>query len=133
MEEIEGLTEEVERELAGLSRAEVPSSLIGQMVMERLRRLDHVAYVRFASVYRNFQDAESFTQEVEALLETGPSAPKSPGLSTELQAQFSLPFNGETPQTRRRGRPRRGLGTNQGVLNPLQGEATGESHGEADG
>ena len=47
---------------------EVDSSLIGEMVMERLRDLDEVAYVRFASVYRQFTDINTFVQEVEQLL-----------------------------------------------------------------
>jgi transcriptional repressor NrdR len=45
----------------------VPSRLIGDLVMEELRRLDEVAYVRFASVYRSFQDVTEFQQEIERL------------------------------------------------------------------
>ena len=47
---------------------EVQSSFIGELVMERLRDLDEVAYVRFASVYRQFTDINTFVQEVERLL-----------------------------------------------------------------
>jgi transcriptional repressor NrdR len=96
IEAIERLCDEIERGLSGLGRAEVPSSLIGQMVMERLRALDHVAYVRFASVYRNFQDIESFQKEVEALLDEASATKKGDGLSTAaMEAQLSLPLAGE--------------------------------------
>ncbi len=68
-EVIEGLAGEVEAELYKLGRAEVDSRLIGEMVMERLRELDDVAYVRFASVYRRFADVESLAEEIEELME----------------------------------------------------------------
>jgi transcriptional repressor NrdR len=50
-----------------MGEREVPSRLIGDLVMEELRRLDVVAYVRFASVYRSFQDVTEFQQEIERL------------------------------------------------------------------
>jgi len=65
---IESLVDDIEGELQKLGRAEVPSSRLGEMVMDRLRKLDHVAYVRFASVYREFKDVASFRQEIDALL-----------------------------------------------------------------
>ncbi|MFQ5815559.1 MAG: transcriptional regulator NrdR [Candidatus Hydrothermarchaeaceae archaeon] len=68
-EVVEGLAGEVEAELYKLGRAEVDSRLIGEMVMERLRELDDVAYVRFASVYRRFADVESLAEEIEELME----------------------------------------------------------------
>ena len=66
---IEKLVDEIEAELQQLGRAEIHSSSIGEMVMERLKDMDRVAYIRFASVYRDFADIESFKQEVEALQE----------------------------------------------------------------
>ena len=90
VEAIDGLVDQVERELSSLSRAEVPGAMIGQLVMEGLRSLDHVAYVRFASVYRNFTDLESFAKEVEALQREPDGNPASP-----LEAQLSLPMAGE--------------------------------------
>jgi transcriptional repressor NrdR len=51
---------------------EVPSSLVGQYVMDELRQLDEVAYVRFASVYRSFQDIEEFREEIERLRDSSP-------------------------------------------------------------
>ena len=72
---LEQMVEEIEGELQKLGRAEVPSSLIGEMVMERLRKIDHVAYVRFASVYREFKDVVSFKEEIDALLEQQAARP----------------------------------------------------------
>jgi transcriptional repressor NrdR len=63
------LVEDVENELFKLSKSEVSSQLIGELVMERLRLLDEVAYVRFASVYRKFQDKTEFVDELKNLLQ----------------------------------------------------------------
>ena len=65
--DIQTLADEIEDELSQQAGVEVPSSLIGEMVMERLKPLDRVAYVRFASVYRNFQDIEEFQDFVDDL------------------------------------------------------------------
>ena len=67
VEEIESLVATVERDLESTGRVEIPSDLIGQLIMEKLRALDRVAYVRFASVYRNFQDIANFAEEIESL------------------------------------------------------------------
>ena len=92
---VERLANEVEAELRRLGRAEVPSTLVGEMVMDRLRGLDHIAYVRFASVYREFTDLETLRKEVEDLA-TG----RAPAPANQLPL---LPE--ETPaQGRRRGR-----------------------------
>lgn len=74
---LEGLVAEVERELRSRYEREVPSKEVGELVMERLRALDQVAYVRFASVYRQFQDVRRFKEELERLLE-GAGAPDGP-------------------------------------------------------
>lgn len=68
MERLESLVNEVERELHGRLEREVSSGEIGEMVMERLREVDEVAYVRFASVYRQFKDINRFMQELQKLL-----------------------------------------------------------------
>ena len=68
MEQIEQLVEEVEKEIAQKTEMEVASTQIGEMVMVRLQRLDEVAYVRFASVYRQFKDVSQFMSEVKNLL-----------------------------------------------------------------
>jgi transcriptional repressor NrdR len=65
--QIEALVDEIQDEISRQAGVEVPSSLIGGMVMERLKPLDRVAYVRFASVYRNFQDVEEFQLFVDDL------------------------------------------------------------------
>jgi transcriptional regulator NrdR family protein len=67
MKDIERLVEEIEADLQSLGRSEIPSSLLGQLVMERLKRLDRVAYIRFASVYQDFKDIDSFEQAVREL------------------------------------------------------------------
>jgi len=66
---VEKMVEDIEAELYQLGHGEVPSSKIGEMVMERLRKVDRVAYIRYASVYRDFQDIESFEQAVKDLRE----------------------------------------------------------------
>ncbi|MGD1066791.1 MAG: transcriptional regulator NrdR [Vulcanimicrobiaceae bacterium] len=58
----------IERELFARGESEVPASLIGEKLMESLKRLDAIAYVRFASVYRDFRDVASFRAELEELL-----------------------------------------------------------------
>ena len=71
----EAVEEAISRILQSLMTAgerEVPSSLVGQLVMDELRQLDEVAYVRFASVYRSFQDVEEFRREIERLRDTTP-------------------------------------------------------------
>ena len=62
---IEEMVDAIEDELGG--RDQVPSRELGEMVMARLREQDYVAYVRFASVYRNFQDIDEFVEELEEL------------------------------------------------------------------
>ena len=52
-----------------MEEKEIPSSVIGQLVMEKLRELDPVAYVRFASVYREFKDVNTFMSEIKKILD----------------------------------------------------------------
>jgi len=61
----------VESELAENPDREMATGAIGELVLERLKKLDKIAYVRFASVYRDFQDAESFLVELKDLFESG--------------------------------------------------------------
>ena len=65
--QMDQLGETIERELAELSEKEVPSSVVGERVMARLRDLDEVAYVRFASVYREFRTLSEFREELGKL------------------------------------------------------------------
>jgi transcriptional repressor NrdR len=69
LETLEGIVNEVERELRGQGKNEVDSKEIGELVMERLANVDDVAYVRFASVYRQFKDINVFIQELKELME----------------------------------------------------------------
>src|SRR4030042_3957239 len=68
-EAIERLVDRIEDELHQLGKVEVTSSTIGGLVMDYLRELDRIAYIRFASVYREFADVEHFKQEVDALVQ----------------------------------------------------------------
>jgi transcriptional repressor NrdR len=68
-ERIDQLVNQIESGLYSLGQAEVPSRTIGEMVMERLRAIDDVAYVRFASVYRTISDLEAFRRQVDEMIE----------------------------------------------------------------
>ena len=70
-EEIEQLARRIQDEVFACYYGEVPSSVLGDLAMEYLKRLDKVAYVRFASVYREFKDVSEFVQEVEPMLKRG--------------------------------------------------------------
>jgi transcriptional repressor NrdR len=71
---LEKTVDEIESELYQMGRAEVPSSRIGDMVMERLKVLDHIAYIRFASIYRQFTDLATLKREVDTLsIPVGPA------------------------------------------------------------
>lgn len=62
------LVDEIEKQLYNRMEKEVSSSVIGEMIMEKLAQLDEVAYVRFASVYRQFKDINAFTKELQKFL-----------------------------------------------------------------
>ena len=64
-ERLEKMVDEIETELRGMEKTEIKSRVIGELVMEKLKKLDEVAYVRFASVYRRFKDAQQFVKEIE--------------------------------------------------------------------
>jgi transcriptional repressor NrdR len=68
IKKVEEIVEEIESKLHERADKEIRSSEIGQYVMERLKELDKVAYVRFASVYREFRDVSEFKRELETLL-----------------------------------------------------------------
>ena len=87
---IEKLVEDIEAELQHQGQVEVQTTKLGTMVMDRLRNLDRVAYIRWASVYRDFQDIESFERAVKDLREDN--------------AQIPLLEDAPTPRAVRRGR-----------------------------
>lgn len=66
---LEDIVEEIEVKVQESPEKEIPASKVGQLVMDRLKSLDKVAYVRFASVYREFKDVAEFTTELEKLLQ----------------------------------------------------------------
>lgn len=65
--DIDAMVEEIEREMDRSDDAEIESRQLGELVMQRLKTRDHIAYVRFASVYRNFQDLTEFYEELKDL------------------------------------------------------------------
>ncbi len=68
LDSIEKIADDIELELRGRLEKEVKSVTIGEMVMDRLKEIDEVSYVRFASVYRSFKDVNSFIDELNSLL-----------------------------------------------------------------
>lgn len=70
-ESVDGAIDRIESRLLSLGEREIPSDKVGELVMRELKRLDKIAYIRFASVYRNFEDAEEFA---DVLRELGPHA-----------------------------------------------------------
>ena len=73
-EQIEAIVVAVENEVHSRPEPEVPTSELGELVMEHLRRLDQVAFVRFASVYRQFQDVQDFVDELDEIMAKPPSS-----------------------------------------------------------
>lgn len=67
-EDVDRIVDEVEREIIGGETTEVTSQRIGELVAKRLKKLDKIAYIRFASVFRRFVDVEDFEKEVKKLL-----------------------------------------------------------------
>ena len=67
--QINQLVDEVETEVFNREEKEIPSTLIGEIVMDKIRKLDSVAYVRFASVYREFKDVNTFMCELKKMLD----------------------------------------------------------------
>lgn len=65
---VETIVNEIENKIFSLEDREIPTTVIGEMVMDRLKELDEVAYVRFASVYREFKDVNTFMSEIESML-----------------------------------------------------------------
>jgi transcriptional repressor NrdR len=76
---VDKLADEVEAGLYRLGRPEVGSGIIGDMVMERLKALDYIAYIRFASIYRDFTDLTDLKQEVDTLVSAGARTAQTAG------------------------------------------------------
>ena len=67
-QQIDSMIDEIETQIFNMEEKEVPTSTIGELVMKKLQQLDEVAYVRFASVYREFKDVNTFMEEIGKLL-----------------------------------------------------------------
>jgi transcriptional repressor NrdR len=112
---IEELVKDVQARLLDLPDREVRSLALGEMVMEELKGLDHVAYVRFASVYRDFKDLPDFVSALETLMKKEGRAPPplaapppQPPVPPKVAPGEATPlFPGVEPGQARRGRPRR--------------------------
>jgi transcriptional repressor NrdR len=85
---VDNVVREIIRQLRSVNEREVPSRLIGEWVMTELKRLDQVAYVRFASVYRRFEDVQAFREEIERLER---DLPELEGLQLPLLGDTRLP------------------------------------------
>ena len=72
---IEKLVENIEADLYGLGRTEINTAMIGKLVMSKLADIDHIAYIRFASVYYEFSDISTLKHAVDSLIETKLGAP----------------------------------------------------------
>ena len=118
---IEKMVEDVEAELQHLGQVDVPTSILGSMVMERLMKLDRVAYIRFASIYQDFQQIESFEQAVQDLREENTQLPLMDVPPGEPGRKMRRSSNG---QARQRGRISRSNGESN-----IQ-ESTGEPEGD---
>lgn len=97
---VEKLADDIESELYRQGKTEIPTPVIGDMVMEKLKALDYIAYIRFASVYREFKDVADFKKEIDSLF---------PGAEKEKEKVGQLPLipggtEGETIKRRVRGR-----------------------------
>ena len=67
--DMENIVKDIENKIFAIPKKEIDTAYIGELVMEKLRGIDCISYVRFASVYREFKDLDSFTKEIEKLLE----------------------------------------------------------------
>ncbi len=67
-DDVETTVSQIEMELRSMDTTEIPSKKIGELVMKKLKKMDKVAYIRFASVYKEFEDPESFEEELRILL-----------------------------------------------------------------
>lgn len=115
-EQIDEAVSRVGHKLRSLGEREVASRRVGELVMEELRHLDEVAYVRFASVYRSFQDIDAFREEIEKLRQrrrresvAGQLSllPGEPGPAGSADAPAAAPAAGRSRAARRPKGPRR--------------------------
>ncbi len=94
-ERLEEMVQEIEEEVTSTYEAEIPSRVIGDLVMQKLRKEDQVAYVRFASVYRSFKDVSDFVQEVESMRTKRGAAEGAGPEGTPAAGQGGRPAGGD--------------------------------------
>ena len=108
---VEAVADDIEATLRQAGAPEVPGDQIGELVMEHLRELDHIAYIRFASVYRSFADLEELQEELQALAARGAPPGPSAGQPTLLPDEELRSLTRGVrafPARKRRGRPQGG-------------------------
>ncbi len=86
IEDIDRTVEQIERKIHELCQKEIPSRKVGEYVMEALKGLDQVAYVRFASVYREFRDVSQFVDTLQSLNKVGRAGKRSKGAKAPSKA-----------------------------------------------
>ncbi len=125
---IEAVVDDIEATLQAQGKAEVPSSLVGELVMDHLREMDHIAYIRFASVYRAFADIESLQEELQSLSGSSPrAAPRLAGQLPLIPDEVLTELTSSLRPAPRRGRPgRRPSGRPRPGLRPARRTPTGE-------
>lgn len=106
--ELQRMVDDVEEEVFKTYDREISSMIVGQLVTERLRRVDQVAYVRFASVYKQFKTLEELVEEAKAVLDSRRYEDPTQGklfIEAPRVPASEVPQNGDTPPARKRGRP----------------------------
>lgn len=99
---LDKLVEEIEADLQRLGRAEVPAAVIGDAALRRLKELDPVAYVRYASVYRDFDDLDGFIKEIREYQAADPEAERARSAQLELIPNEYAPPPAPRPRRGRR-------------------------------
>lgn len=119
---LEKLVDEIESDLQRLGRAEVPVAVIGDAAMARLREIDPVAYVRYASVYKDFNTLDGFVREIQSYETDSGEATARPTASqlTLMPDEFAIPP-----------RPRAKRGRRPGMTAPADREASGKAEAAA--
>jgi len=98
---VDRIADEIEGELYQIGRAEINSTAIGDMVMARLKELDNIAYIRFASVYRDFTDITDLKQEVDTLIDASDETTQAGGQLSLLPDDKQKALTGGRQKRRR--------------------------------
>lgn len=96
---IDKIADDIEGELYGMGKAEIPSTVVGDMVMQKLKKLDYIAYIRFASVYRQFADISVLKKEIDNLV--GNDEPETPTSQLPLLPAEDLAVTGRRQKVRK--------------------------------